>query len=137
MVSERGNDAERRRQVEIDAVAAANREFYDNVESGDLEAVLDAWEHSRRVQCTHPGWSVIRGWDEVGGSWAAILQSNHVPQFLLTNEHVEVQGDLAWVTVDENLLGQNSVTVSALNLFARHGDVWKMIAHHASVVSSG
>lgn len=131
-----GNNAERRRRVEIEAVAAANSHFYQSIESGDLDAVLDAWEHSARVQCTHPGWSIIRGWDEVGGSWAAIMQSEHVPQFVLTNEHIEIEGDLAWVTVDENLLGGSAVTLSAINIFARDGEGWKMISHHASVVSA-
>lgn len=136
MASDRLDDFESRRRLDVETVAAANRDFYANIESGRIEAVLDAWEHSARVQCTHPGWSIIRGWDEVGGSWAAIMQSEHVPQFVLTNEHIEVDGDVAWVTVDENLLGQRAVTVSAINLFARQDEGWKMIAHHASVVSS-
>ena len=46
-----------------------------------------------------------------------------------------MQGDLAWVTVDENVLGDSgSGTVSAMNLFSRTPDGWKIIGHHGSSV---
>jgi hypothetical protein len=57
-------------------------------------------------------------------------------QFILTDAHAEVVGDLAWVSVDENLLGdQGGATVAALNLFVRAGGRWRMVGHHGSPVS--
>jgi ketosteroid isomerase-like protein len=61
-------------------------------------------------------------------------------QFVLTQERAEVVGDLAWVSVDENLLGdQSGATIAALNIFVRRdqgGDgQWRLVCHHGSVVS--
>lgn len=97
----------------------------------------DLWEHSDRVLCTHPGWSSLRGWASVAASYFAIFQGGGQLQFILTGEHAEVVGDVAWVSVDENLLGADlGGTMSALNVFVRHGDDWSVVAHHASAVSA-
>ena len=124
----------------MDAVAtveAANRAFYEAFEAKDLDAMSDVWEHSDRVTCTHPGWATLRGWGRISASFYALFQGQP-PQFVLTQEHVEVVGDLAWVSVDENLLGAHGgSTVAATNLFSRTDEgVWKMVCHHGSVVSS-
>lgn len=117
------------------AVAAANQAFYDAFEAGSKEALFEIWEHSDRAQCTHPGWPILRGWDDVGASWAAIIDGPQQLQFVLTNERVEVEGDVGWVTVDENLLSNmGGGTVSAVNVFTRMADGWKMVSHHGSSV---
>ena len=54
-------------------------------------------------------------------------------QFILTNESVAVEGDVAWVTVDENLIGETiSGTVAALNMFVFDGQRWRMVVHHGA-----
>jgi ketosteroid isomerase-like protein len=73
----------------------------------------------------------------VAASFFALFQNSQHLQFILTKEKTEVAGDVAWVTVDENILQTTSATtVSALNLFVRGEDGdWRMVAHHASPVS--
>jgi ketosteroid isomerase-like protein len=118
-------------------VLAANRRFYEAFEASDLEQLAATWEHSDRVVCTHPGWATIRGWDQVFASWRAIVHGGGAPQFILTAEHALIEGDVAWVTVDENLIGARgtSGTVAALNILVRGGDgVWRLVAHHGGSV---
>lgn len=131
------------------AVLAANAAYYEAFEARDLEAMSDAWEHGDRVSCTHPGWQTLRGWGAVAGSWFALFQGPQHLQFVLTGTHVEVVGDVAWVTVDENLLDSGGQapgageadaavggTVAALNLFVRGADGrWGMVAHHGAPVA--
>jgi ketosteroid isomerase-like protein len=118
-------------------VGAANRAFYAAFEARDLDAMSDLWEHSDRVSCSHPGWGVLRGWGKVAASWMALFQGPQRLQFILTDEQVEVAGDVAWVTVDENLLGEDTgSTITSLNLFVRGDDgAWKLVAHHGSAVA--
>jgi ketosteroid isomerase-like protein len=100
----------------------------------------DVWERSDRAACTHPGWSTLHGWARVSASFYTLFQGPQHLQFVLTEERVEVTGDVAWVTLAENLLGErvDGGTVAALNLFVRHPDdrAWRMVAHHASTVSA-
>ena len=96
------------------------------------------WEHSDRVACTHPGWATLRGWGAVASSFFALFQSSQSLQFILTEEHVHVEDGVAWVSVDENLLGdQGGSTVAAVNVFVRDagGGGWRMVCHHGSVVT--
>jgi len=118
-----------------DDVLAAHAAFYEAFESRDLDAMSDIWEHSDRVTCAHPGWSLLRGWASVAASWVALFQGPQHMQFILTDVHVEVVGDVAWVTVDENILDEDSgATVAAMNLFVRAGEGWRMVGYHGSGV---
>ncbi len=119
------------------AVRAANRAFYDAFEARDLDAMSDVWEHADHIVCTHPGWQTLRGWGAVSGSWFALFGTPGALQFILTDEVVAVDGEAAWVTVDENLISAESAgTVAALNLFVRRDGRWRMVAHHGSPVAS-
>jgi hypothetical protein len=125
---------------ELEAVRLTNQSFYDAFEQRDLDAMSDLWEHSDRATCTHPGWPTLRGWGKVASSFFALFSGSQRMQFLLTNEHVEVAGPVAWVSVDENLLGdQGGNTVAALNVFTYDSDLarWRLVCHHGSVVTAG
>lgn len=115
---------------------AANRRYYEAFEARDLDAMSDLWERSPRVLCTHPGWATLRGWGPVAASFFTLFQNGQRLQFVLTEERTVVAGDTAWVSVDENLLGdQGGVTVATVNIFVRGpGGDWRMVCHHGSVV---
>jgi len=124
------------------AVLAANAAFYRAFEDADLDAMSDLWEHSDRVSCVHPGWSALHGWGEVSASWATLFGGGQRLQFILTGEQVVVEGDIGWVSVEENLLAGDpaggigvSGTVSALNVFVRGATAWQMVAHHGAPVA--
>jgi hypothetical protein len=119
----------------IDEVLAANQAFYDAHETRSLSAMSDVWEHSQRAVCVHPGWPILRTWPVIEESWRRILEGPGRNQFILTNESVEIVGDLAWVTLDENLVqGAATGTVAATNLYIRAAGLWKLVAHHGSPV---
>jgi len=121
----------------IQTVLAANQRFYDAHEARDFAAMAAVWEQSKRVVCVHPGWPILRGWDAVANSWSRILGGPGRNQIILTNATVEIEGDLAWVTLDENLVdGTSTGTVAASNVFVRRGDSWLLILHHGSPVMS-
>lgn len=121
------------------AVRRANQDFYDAFETQDMDAMSDVWDHGEDVVCTHPGWETLHGWGAVAGSWYALFEAGAPLQFVVTNERVRIEGDLAWVTLEENLLEQSGrdvqgTTVAAVNLFRRRRDGWRMVLHHGSPV---
>ncbi len=120
-----------------EAVLAANRRYYEAFEARDLDAMSDLWERSDRALCTHPGWATLEGWGAVAASFFALFQNGQQIQFVLTRERVTVAGGTAWVSLDENLLGdQGGVTVATINIFvaAPGSGAWRMVCHHGSVV---
>ena len=119
----------------IAEVLEANQAFYDAHEARDLDAMTAAWEHSQRVVCVHPGWPILRTWPIVQESWRRILEGPGRNQFIVTNEAVAIHGDIAWVTLDENLVDAGGTgTVAATNLFANDSGAWLLVAHHGSPV---
>ncbi|MDA8061179.1 MAG: nuclear transport factor 2 family protein [Actinomycetota bacterium] len=123
--------------MDLVAVTEANRRYYEAFEAADLDAMSALWERSERATCTHPGWSTLRGWTRVQASFFALFEHPLRTQFLLTRQEAHLEGDVAWLSLDENLLGdQGGVTVAALNVFVRDprsGD-WSMVCHHGSAV---
>jgi len=79
------------------------------------------WEHSDRVICTHPGWASLRGWPKVSASFFALFQNPEHLQFILTNERAHVLGDVAWVTIDENILDVDGATTVAASTCSCRG----------------
>lgn len=121
----------------VDAVSAANADYYDAFERKDFAVMASVWEHSERTTCTHPGWTTLHGFDLILQSYAAIFQGPQSLQVILTNEHVMVEGNFAYVSVDENLVDQggNTGSTSALNIFVRSTEGrWQMVAHHGSPI---
>jgi ketosteroid isomerase-like protein len=122
-------------QPEIEAVLAANQAFYDAHERRDLAAMRAVWEHDDRTVCIHPGWPILRTWPVIEESWRRIFAGPGRNQFILTDEAIAIDGDLAWVTLDENLVDSGATgTVAATNVFSRGDDGWKLVVHHGSPV---
>ena len=116
----------------------ANRAFYEAFEARDMDLMSEVWHHHAEVSCTHPGWQRLEGYGQVAASFLALFQGPQPIQFILTNERVELDGLVAWVSVDENILGDDAgATASALNIFQRTADGWKMVVHHSSQVLVG
>ncbi len=121
--------------ADIDAVLAANRAFYDAHEERDLVAMAAVWDHGPQTVCIHPGWPILRGWAQIEESWRRIFGGPGRNQFFVTNVVVAAAGDVAWVTLDENLVDQFATgTVAATNTFVRTPDGWRMVLHHGSPV---
>jgi ketosteroid isomerase-like protein len=133
-----------------DEVRAANGAFYAAFEARDLDAMAEVWEHADRVSVTHPGWPTLAGWARVAGSWQAIFANTPFIQFVLTDERVLLEGNLAVVTLDENILQAagspeggatdteelSGARVAATNVFVHDQDRWRMVHHHGSPVSA-
>jgi len=119
------------------AVRAANERFYRAFESLALSEMEPLWSHGDDVACIHPGWPKLTGWEAVRESWEAIFRNTLEMRFTLTDVHVTVREDMAWVLCTENILsearGNLAVTsILATNIFERRGADWLMVHHHAS-----
>ncbi len=54
----------------------------------------------------------------------------------MTDEQVDVVGDVAWVTCNENLLDTGATqAVAATNVFERADGSWRLLHHHGSPVA--
>jgi len=122
-------------------VFKANESFYRAFESLNIKEMEKVWAKETYIQCGHPGWRILRGWDPVMESWRRIFENTPSIRFTLTDVSIEIRGSLAWVTLYENLNssleGQAvSATILTTNIFEKGpDDGWRMIHHHGSSVA--
>ncbi len=122
------------------AVAEVNESFYRAFESLDMQRMEAVWARDAEIQCGHPGWRIQRGRKPVMESWRRIFENTPAIRFMLTDVAIEVCGELAWVTLYENLNsaieGQKvAATILTTNIFRKSAEGWRMIHHHGSSVA--
>ncbi len=135
----RAKESQRMAQDDADvkSVLAANRRFYDAFGNLDIAEMERVWENSDRVLCVHPGWRLLRGWEDVRKSWEGIFYNTSLMHFNITNAQVIIQGDCAWVSCVENITSvvdarATNFAVQATNIFIRDEGEWRIVHHHAS-----
>jgi len=114
----------------------AEAAFYEALESGDLEAMMEVWAEDEDIVCVHPGGPRLAGFEQVRGSWAQILGSRQRLKVQLSNQVVLSGMTLAIHSVYENITVEGEsrprAAVAATNVFLRTGKGWRMILHHGS-----
>lgn len=126
--------------AEAQAVVQVNEDFYRAFESLDIGRMESVWAKDAEIQCGHPGWRILRGWDPVMESWRQIFANTPQISFRLSDLSVEVRGDFAWITLYENLdssvEGQPvAAVILTTNIFRKGTDGWRMIHHHGSSIA--
>jgi hypothetical protein len=110
-------------------ILTANDVFYRAIRAGEYYTMDALWSHDRRVECTHPGWPLLRGRDSVLESWRQILSERDVPDIWPTDPHVTIIGRTAMVLCTEQI---GDVQLMASNGFLFEDRAWCIFSHHAA-----
>src|SRR5207244_13038061 len=84
-------------------VAQANENFYRAFESLVVKEMEKVCAKESPIQCGHPGWRVLRGWNVLMESWRRIFENTPMIRFLLTDVAIEFRVNMAWDTLFETL----------------------------------
>lgn len=115
----------------------AEAAFYEALETGDFEAMMQVWSDDEEVVCVHPGGPRISGYEQVRESWSRILSSGQRMKVQLS-EPVYLQSMMvALHSVHEVIAVASDATrqhrVITTNVYLRTSEGWRMVAHHSSV----
>jgi len=111
-------------------------QFYEALQSGDIERLMAAWSDDDDIVCVHPGGPRVVGPEAIRASFSAIFANGSIP---VTAESVR-----RLLTADSavhNLLervdvvtaeGVQSAFIVATNVYVKTVQGWRMVAHHAS-----
>lgn len=121
------------------AVLEANQRFYAAFHSLDTAKMSSVWLQEDWIQCVHPGWDLIIGWDEIRDSWARIFANTRRIQIALSGVRVHAEGDAAWVACTEHITSAfessfDEALVQATNMFVLRDGAWYLVGHHASLL---
>lgn len=124
----------------IDDIKASNLRFYQALSAADLVLMSTVWSQSAEVVCLHPGWPLLRGWDEVRASWQRIFENQGKGRIWPGSVNATVSGELGWVVCTENMEAGTDpesglamfIELYATNIFRKEAGRWRMVLHHAS-----
>ncbi len=122
-------------------VYKANEAFYSAFESLDIKEMEKVWLKEKYIQCIHPGWRLLTGWEDVMTSWRQIFENAKEMRFITTDVKVQVRESLAWVTQYENINSRvgreiSSGVILSTNIFEKRQERWHIIHHHGGPTMS-
>ena len=114
----------------------AEQAFYEALEAGDLDALMELWADDEQVVCIHPNGPRLVGYAAVRESWKEILSAGSLmirptEVNVVTGLMISVH-NLVEQVVSTGNRGQDIVKVVATNVFFKGPNGWKMVMHHAS-----
>ncbi len=129
---------------------AVETSFYDALEAGDVDALMDCWSDDDDIVCIHPGGPRLLGHPAIAASWREILSNG--PISVRPTEPQVVQGSLVSVhSVLSRVMAlvrtegppgaapavpqAMAVNVLVTHVFFKGADGWRMVLHHASVTT--
>lgn len=112
------------------------QQFYEALQSADLERLVEVWADEDEISCVHPGGPRVVGLGAIRAAFEAVFAQGAVSvhpervRRLHTGEtaihqvleRVQVQGPE----------GQQSAWVIATNVYLKTAMGWRMVLHHAS-----
>jgi len=89
----------------------------------------EVWAHDDGVECVHPRWDLLLGWDEVRERWARIFANTKRARVALSNVWVRVEGEVAWAACTAHVTtafaeGFDEAIVQATNIFVQREGQW-------------
>lgn len=114
--------------------------FYEALEQGDLNSLMQVWADDEEVACIHPGGIRVLGHMAVRESWQEILANGPLvmrPMRLLALQSMmsSVHSVVEQMTV-QSPAGMRVANCYATNVYHKGPAGWKLVLHHASAAPS-
>ncbi|MBI4459319.1 MAG: nuclear transport factor 2 family protein [Acidobacteria bacterium] len=122
---------------EEEQILEANQSFYSAFQNLSLEQMESVWLQEDWVQCVHPGWDGLKGWEAIRESWQQIFESTQFIRIVVTVQSVRSQNSIAWVSCTEKISSASagrfdSDYLQTTNIFLRQNGSWRLVHHHSS-----
>ena len=125
--------------MDREQILEVNDIFYRALGTRDLELMKTIWVLEERAGCVHPGWTILRGWENIYQSWENIFDPEDQVDINLSAVNVSINKNMAWLTcVQEMVYIKREPSMFNLsqstNIFEKRDGKWLMVVHHASPI---
>ena len=124
----------KRQKQLIGTAAEVEAAFYEALNRGDVDGLMELWAEDEEIICVHPGGPRLHGHAAIHASWEAILERGglqirpsqlHTSHNMMSAVHSVVEG------VTSN--GDEAAHLVATNVYMKTPAGWRMVSHHVSV----
>jgi ketosteroid isomerase-like protein len=127
---------------------AVETAFYEALEAGDVDSLMEVWSDDEEIVCIHPGGPRLVGHRAIAASWREILSNGpitvrptdpEIMQASLVSVHSVLSRVIAYVrTEGEPAASEQATRAMTINMLVTHvffkgTQGWRMVLHHASV----
>jgi ketosteroid isomerase-like protein len=117
---------------------AVEQAFYEAMERGDLDSMMQCWLDEEDIICLHPNGPRLVGTEAIRRGWQQIFENSAVKlrvtaRHQLSSMMVAVHNVVEWVQV-KTAEGTGEIALFATNIYAKTPLGWRIILHHASPV---
>ena len=125
--------------MDREQILEVNDIFYRALGTRDLELMKTIWVLEERAGCVHPGWTILRGWENIYQSWENIFDPEDQVDINLSEVKISINNNMAWLTcVQEMVYIKREPSMFNLsqstNIFEKRDGKWLMVVHHASPI---
>ncbi len=117
----------------VDDVEAA---FYEALQNGDIDQLMDCWGDEDEIVCVHPGGGRLLGAVAIRGAFEAMFSGGSLRAKVMRVRKLDTLSASVHSVVEriEVLTGEGlrHAYVVATNVYHRTARGWRMVAHHAS-----
>jgi len=112
-------------------------QFYEALQTADLERLLEVWADEDEISCVHPGGPRVVGIGAIRAAFEAVFAQGAIAvhpervRRLQTND-TAIHQVLERVQVASEQGQVQSAWVIATNVYLKTAMGWRMVAHHAS-----
>lgn len=117
--------------------SAAEEAFYEALEAGEIEPLVQLWAEDEDVVCVHPNGSRATGLAAVRATFEEMLSSGGI-DIRVSNVHIQQTATMAvhhlteHVAVSGDQGGSEIVQLAATNVYLKGPVGWQMILHQVT-----
>ncbi|MDM0017321.1 YybH family protein [Variovorax saccharolyticus] len=114
--------------------------FYEALQRGDIDALMDCWADEEEVFCVHPGGPRLVGAEAIRAAFEHMFGNGAIQATPARVRKVESLASAVHNVLERievlTAEGPRHAFVLATNVYHRTAQGWRMVAHHASPGSS-
>ena len=122
--------------VSIGSPDETEARFYEALQQGDIDKLMDVWSDDDEIICVHPGGARLLGpaairaaFEGMFGHGGIEVETEKVRRLQSNASAVHSVLERVQVTTQH---GKQSAWVIATNVYLRSAQGWRLVAHHAS-----
>jgi len=125
--------------MDKEQILTINELFYKALGTRDLELMKEIWVQDERAGCVHPGWTILRSWENIFQSWENVFDPRDQVDINLSHINLSINKTHAWLTCVQEMVyikrEPSTFNLSqSTNVFEKNENGWLMILHHASPI---
>ena len=114
--------------------------FYEALQRGDVESLMDCWADEEEIFCVHPGGPRLVGADAIRAAFEHMFGNGAIHATPARVRKVESLASAVHNVLERIEVltpdGPRHAYVLATNVYHKTAEGWRMVAHHASLGSA-